>query len=48
MLSRLDREDPDQGKRTFDCVSCDHTETVIVQYALGGVSTNRVMNAECF
>ena len=32
MLSRFDREDPDHGKRTFDCLPCDHHETVIVQY----------------
>jgi hypothetical protein len=32
MLSRFGRESPDQGKRTFDCIPCDHYETVILQY----------------
>ena len=32
MLSRVDRENTDHGKRTFDCVSCDHYGTVIVKY----------------
>ncbi len=32
MLSRLDREDSDHGKRTFDCIPCDQQEAVIVQY----------------
>ena len=32
MLSRVDRNNPDYGERTFDCVSCDHTETVIMTY----------------
>lgn len=32
MLSRFDRENPDHGTRAFDCISCDHCETVVVQY----------------
>ena len=32
MLSRFDRETPDDGRRTFDCILCDHHETVILQH----------------
>jgi hypothetical protein len=32
MLSRSDREDPDRGTRTFDCIACDQHETVVLQY----------------
>jgi hypothetical protein len=32
MLSRFDRKSPDDDKRTFDCIPCDHYETVNVQY----------------
>jgi hypothetical protein len=32
ILSRFDRENPDDCKRTFDCIPCDHYETVILQY----------------
>jgi predicted RNA-binding Zn-ribbon protein involved in translation (DUF1610 family) len=32
MLSRADRENPDNGKRTFDCIPCGHNETVILRY----------------
>ena len=31
-FSRFDGENPDHGKRTFDCVPCDQSEPVIVQY----------------
>jgi hypothetical protein len=32
MLSRFDGENPNYGKRTFDCIPCDRNETVTVQY----------------
>jgi hypothetical protein len=32
VLSRFDRENSDDGKRTFDCIPCNHYETVILQY----------------
>jgi hypothetical protein len=32
ILSRADRKNTDRGKRTFDCIPCDHYETVTVQY----------------
>ena len=32
MLSRFDRESADDGKYAFDCIPCDHYETVILQY----------------
>ena len=32
MLSRVDRESSNCGKRTFDCIPCDRRETVTVQY----------------
>ena len=32
MLSRVDREDWNYSKRTFDCVPCDRHETVTVQH----------------
>jgi hypothetical protein len=32
MLSRLDRENSDKDKRTFECVACNRYESIIVQY----------------
>jgi len=32
MLSRFDRENPNIGKRTFDCIPCDRNETVTVHH----------------
>ena len=32
MLSRIDCETLDHRKRTFDCIPCDHHETLVVQY----------------
>jgi hypothetical protein len=32
MLSRVDRENEDDGMRAFDCVACDHHGSVILRY----------------
>ena len=32
MLSRCDRENAEEDKRTFDCVPCGRYETVTLQY----------------
>ena len=33
MLYPFDHESLDHGTQKFDCISCDHSETLIVQYS---------------